>query len=128
MKWSPVLSCRTVGVGGGWDGGGQSHMVVIVLLESSHWNLEKMLTSYSSQVIFFKILITSIIHQKKTQVVSICTEHNSVYTYCVDGVYKDFSYVYNECPAQAGEQGLGANSSKILGFKDLFEVTDPACG
>lgn len=103
-------------------------MVVIVLLESSHWNLEKMLTSYNSQVIFFKILITSIIHQKKTQVVSICTEHNSVYTYCVDGVYKDFSYVYNECPAQAGEQGLGANSSKILGFKDLFEVTDPACG
>lgn len=92
-------------------------MVVIVLLESSS-NLEKMLTSYSSQVIFFKILITSIIHQKKHKLCPhVLNIIRSTHTVWMEHI--DFSYICDGCPAQAGEQGLGANGSKIPGVKDL---------
>lgn len=126
MKWSPVLTCRTVGLGDGWDGNGLSHMVVIVLLESSS-NLEKMLTSYSSQVIFFKILITSIIHQKKHKLCPhVLNIIRSTHTVWMEHIKISPTSAMDAQPRQ-GSRASGLTVLKFLELKTC-EVTCPACG
>lgn len=86
MKWSPVLTCRTVGRGWvGWEwsephGSNCTFRIIFQLRKNANKLQQPSNIFQDTNHIYYT--------SEKTQVVSTCTEHNSVYTYCVDGAYR----------------------------------------